>query len=93
MVHKNPHYDTLYSALKDKPNIRFRLEMGKDHSPNYTADAVAYKTDFFNAFNDANKKKLLADPEQQAAFMSKYDWHRMTEQDSSVWDAILDALK
>lgn len=93
VVHKNPHYDALYSALRDRPNIRFRLEMGKDHSPNYTGSAVAYKNAFFNAFNEANKKKLLTDPEQQEAFMSKYDWHRMTEQDPSVWDAILDALK
>ena len=93
VVHKNPHYDTLYGALKDRPNIRFRLEMGKDHSPNYTADAVAYKTDFFNAFNEAVKKKKLTTREEQEAFMARYDWHRMTAQDPSVWDAILDALK
>ena len=92
-VHKNPHYDILYSALKDRPNIRFRLEMGKDHSPNYTVDAVAYKTAFFNAFNEATKKKKLTTQEEQEAFMARYDWHRMTAQDPSVWDAILDALK
>jgi pimeloyl-ACP methyl ester carboxylesterase len=93
VVHKNPHYDTLFSALKDRPNIRFRLEMGKDHSPNYTQDAVAYKTAFFNAFNEAVKKKKLTTPEEQDAFMARYDWRRMTAQDPSVWDAILTALK
>ena len=93
VVHKNPHYDTLFSALKDKSNIRFRLEMGKDHSPNYTTDAVAYKTDFFNAFNEACKKKKLTTQEEQESFMARYDWHRMTAQDPSVWDAILTALK
>ena len=93
VVHKNPHYDTLCSGLKDRPNIRFRLEMGKDHSPNYTVDAVAYKTVFFNAFNEAIKKKKLNTQEEQEAFMARYDWHRMTAQDPSVWDAILDALK
>lgn len=93
VVHKNPHYDALFSALKDRPNIRFRLEMGKDHSPNYTADAVAYKTAFFNAYNDALKKKKLTTQEEQEAFMARYDWHRMTAQDPSVWDAIFDALK
>ncbi len=93
VVHKNPHYDALFSALKDQPNIRFRLEMGKDHSPNYTADAVIYKNDFFNAYNEAIKKKKLSTQEEQEAFMARYDWHRMTAQDPSVWDAILDALK
>ena len=93
VVHKNPHYDALFSALKDRPNIRFRLEMGKDHSPNYTSDAVAYKTAFFNAYNEAIKKKKLTTREEQDAFMARYDWHRMTAQDPSVWDAIFAALK
>ena len=56
-------------------------------------DAVAYKTKFFNDFNKAVSKKQLVTAEQQAAFMAKYDWQRMTAQDPAVWAAILDTLK
>lgn len=93
VVNKGVHYDTLYENLRNRPNIRFLLVDGKDHSPNYTTDAAAYKTKFFNAFNEALKKKQLATPEQQAEFMARYDWHRMTAQDPEVWAAILDTLK
>jgi len=93
VVHKDPHYDVLYESLRHLPHIRFLLVDGKDHSPNYTADAVAYKTEFFNAFNEASKEKQLATPQQQEAFMAQYDWRRMTAQDPEVWAAILDTLK
>ena len=93
VVHKAAHYDVLYENLRNRPNIRFLLVDGRDHSPNYTDDAAAYKTEFFNAFNEALRKKQLATPEQQASFMARYDWHRMTAQDPEVWAAILDTLK
>ena len=93
VVHKNPHYDVLHQELKGQPNIRFLLVEGKDHSPNYTSDAVACKTKFFNAFNAALKKKQLDTKPRQESFMARYNWHRMTAQDPQVWNAILEALK
>ena len=92
VVSKAHHFDVLHQELAGCPNIRFRLEQNKDHSPNYTVDAAAYKGAFFAAFEKATKKGLLNTKEQQAAFMSNYDWERMTAQDPDVWKEILDTL-
>jgi hypothetical protein len=62
---------------------------GKDHNPTYTDDAVKYKNGFFSDFVKALKKKQLNTVEQQSAFMEKYDFRRMTEQDEQVWNAII----
>ena len=93
VVNKAHHYDVLQRELKDRPRVRLLLVDNKDHNPHYTEDAVAYKTKFFNDFNKAVSKKQLVTVEQQAAFMAKYDWRRMTAQDPAVWAAILDTLK
>lgn len=90
---KAVHFDELQQALGHKDNIRFHLEQGKGHNPNYTADAVAYKDAFFGALTRAKKKKQLVTPRQQEAFMERYDWHRMTAQDEQVWELILRHLK
>ena len=92
VVSKAHHYEVLREALAGKDNIRFLLVEGKDHNPNYTADAVAYKNAFFAAFTQADKKMQLVSNAQQEAFMARYDWRRMTEQDPDVWSAILEAL-
>ena len=92
VVNKAVHYDTLYKALAGKPNIRFLLVHGKDHSPNYTVDAVNYKNQFFAEFQKAEKKKQLETNAKQLAFMAKYDFRRMTEQDDRLWTIILDYL-
>ncbi len=93
VIHKAFHYDILAENLKARPNIQFLLVDHRDHSPNYTDDAAKYKNEFFAAFTKANQKKLLTTKAQQEAFMARYDWHRMTQQDPRVWEAILDALK
>lgn len=38
------------------------------------------------------KKKKLETKPQQEAFMSTFDWVRMTEQDEAVWAEILNHL-
>ena len=91
-VSKAVHYDALHAALSGRENIRFLLLNGKDHNPTYADDAVAYKNGFFADYQKAAKKKLLDTPEAQKAFMSRYDWLRMTAQDESVWKEILEAL-
>ena len=92
-VHKESHYDVLHGALAGRENIRLRLVEGKDHNPSYTADAVAYKNDFFAEFQKAVRKKQRQTPQAQKEFMSRYDWKRMTQQDEDVWKDILEALK
>ena len=93
VVQKAYHYDTLHQALSDRENIHFLLTEGKGHNPNYTCDAVHYKDAFFAAFQKSVKKKKLETPRQQEAFMSAYDWMRMTEQDEAVWNEILRHLE
>ena len=93
IVSKAVHYDALHDGLSGKENIHFLLVDGKDHNPNYTADAVQYKNAFFREFTRREKKKLLSTHEQQKAFMDTFDWYRMTAQDEEVWSAVIDHLK
>lgn len=91
MCRKDPHYDTLYAALSGKPNVRFLLEEGKGHNPNYTADAVGYLAQFTAAQRKQAKKLKTA--QQKADFVASFDWDRMTEQDEKVWSQIFACLE
>lgn len=93
VVNPAMHFEALKQALSGRENIRFRLEQGKGHNPSYTADAVAYKDTFFAQMTRAKKKKQLISPLQQAEFMARYDWLRMTQQDEELWALILSHLK
>ena len=56
--------------------------------------AAKYKEEFFRELGRLNKKKRLATEEAKRDFVARWDWNRMTEQDSEVWDmifAVLDA--
>lgn len=91
-VSKAVHYDTLLEALSGKENIHFLLVDGKDHNPNFTADAVQYKNAFFKELTRREKKNLLDTPEKRQEFMGSFDWYRMTAQDEDVWSAIISHL-
>ena len=93
VVHKSHHQDVLEHALSGRSNIRFLVTKNKGHNPSYTCDAVRYKDDFFAQFQRQVKKKKLETKQQQEAFMSAFDWWRMTEQDEVVWNVILEHLK
>ena len=93
VVQKAHHFDVLKQALSHRENIRFLLTENKGHNPAYTCDAVRYKDDFFARFQKLQKKKKLETKAQQEAFMSEFDWVRMTQQDESVWSAIIAHLK
>ena len=86
------HYEKIYSALKNKPNISFLLVDGKNHNPHYTEDAVKYKDRFFKTYKKMKKKKLLVTKEQKDTFKASYDWYRMTAQDDTVWAEIFKLL-
>ena len=92
VVRKNPHYDMLHDCFARRYNVKLLLVEGKGHNPSYTKDAVAYKDAFFKDYQRAVKKKKLQTKQQQEAFMARYDWNRMTEQDDYVWKEILATL-
>lgn len=92
MVKKEVHYDVLHKALSGKKNVRFLLVDGKQHNPNYTADAVQYLAQYTKELTGQLKKLQLGTVEERKAFLQTYDWHRMTEQDESVWQVILETL-
>lgn len=89
---KKVHYDTLKNALEGRDNIKFHLENGKGHNPNYTADAVAYLGEYVNAKNKLTKEKKLVTDEQKKEFLASFDWDRMTKQDDAVWKVIFECL-
>ena len=86
------HFDLLQKALADKENVTFLKVQGKRHNPNYTADAVAYKDQFFAIYKKELKKKRLLTDEAKAAFVKRFDWKRMTEQDMELWKTVFEFL-
>lgn len=93
LVKKNWSYDCLYNKFAQKENFSFMLEEKKLHNPNYTYEALSYMTQFFKELSKTANKKNLVTREQQEQFMSKWDWNKMTEQDETVWKAILAHLE
>lgn len=92
MCRKTPHFDTLAAGLSHKENVRLLLVSGKGHNPNYTGDAVRYLAEYTAELARRDKKKLLETEEQKTAFRNSFDWHRMTEQDETVWQEIFRTL-
>ena len=89
---KKKHYDILSKGLSGRENVTLMLEKGKGHNPNYTTDAALYLKEFLaKRVKLANTKKLT--DEKKQAFVSSFDWHKMTEQDETVWEKILAHLE
>ena len=84
------HYDALLNGLSECKSVKFLLENGKGHNPNYTTGAVALLSEYISAKNK-NKKKLATEAEKKA-FVSSFDWDSMTEQDERVWAQIFEHL-
>ena len=93
MVHKKHSYDILKRELSDRENISFILEKGKEHNPNFSAEAVRQKNIFFKDLKKMRRKKLLKSAEARARFVNLYNWHAITEQDMSVWERIFEHLE
>lgn len=89
---KKAHYDPLYEALRHKQNIRFMLEHNKGHNPNYTEDAVKYLGEYLKVKSEKEKAGKLGTVEEKRAFVSSFDWKKMTEQDGRVWTEIFKTL-
>lgn len=72
----------------ERTNVEFIVQNGKGHSVNYTAEAADYKREFFKTMNKLKKQGLLETEEEKRAFVSSYDWYKMTEQDEELWERI-----
>lgn len=89
-VHKEAHYDVLYSALKNRSNVEFMLVSGKGHNPNCTAQAVGLLGELSAALVKGRKLKT---PKEKEAFKNSFDWDKITEQDKAVWYKIFAFLE
>ncbi len=87
------HFDKMRKKMHPRDNITFLSLSGKDHNPNYTRDAVAYKKRFQQTLKKKRKAGELNSIEQRTAFKASFDFHKMTEQDSDVWNIILAFLE
>jgi len=90
---KDPHYNALAEALSEKENVELLLVKDKGHNPNYTKDAVLYLAEFTKARAKAARRGKLKTEEERSAFVSSFDWRRMTEQDTDVWSRIFASLE
>ena len=84
LCRKEVHYDALKKGLEGKENIRFLLEQGKGHNPNYTADAVKYLGEYGSQRAKRMRKKQSETDLQKKEFLASWDWDRMTAQDERV---------
>jgi len=92
IVIREIHHGILTKALAGRADTRILLEENKGHNPNYTADAAAYLAEYTAEMTRLLKDKKLNTEEEKAAFRSKWDWHRMTQQDERVWAEIFRTL-
>ncbi len=91
-VSRKKHFDVIKSGLSDNKNVSFLLVSGKNHNPNFTAEAVKYKDAFFKTLSKKLKKHELSSDENKKTFVESFDWWKMTEQDESIWRKIFDFL-
>ena len=92
IVSAKNHFFKLRTSLSHKPSIEFLLVNGKNHSPNYTLDAVSYKDTFFKALKKYQKAYPTPTEYEKRKFVDSFDWYRMTEQDTAVWEKIYETL-
>ena len=74
---------------KDK-NVTLIKVNGKNHNPNYTEYAVKILSDFFSGYSNRTVKG--ESKEQLKAYVSNFDFYKMTEQDEEIWNKISDFL-
>ena len=92
VVHSKSHFRVLKKALDGRENVRFLEVRGKGHNPNYTEDAVRYKDAYLAELKRTAKDGGLHSEKAKQAFVSKFDWNRMTAQDDEIWQIIFQVL-
>ncbi|MBR3966862.1 MAG: alpha/beta fold hydrolase [Clostridia bacterium] len=89
---KKKHYDILKKGLGDKENISFMLLKNKGHNPNYTEEALKLLDKFSKERAKVTRNKNLS-KEFCEEFIASFDFHKMTEQDETVWNEIFEHLE
>ena len=92
-VNGKKHFEVIKDGLRENSNVEFMLLDGKNHNPNFKAEAVAYKDNFFKDLSKKLKNHELSTDEQKKNFVESYDWWKMTAQDEKVWEKIFDFLE
>ena len=87
------NFSVLQKTFGKRENFTFLFMKGKNHNPNYTADAVAYKDEFFKIYQKVKKNGELTTADEKTAFIRNFDWRRMTRQDLRVWRMIYQTLE
>lgn len=82
----------LMEALKDRDNTDFVVVENKNHDPQRTAAASCANTAMLQELNLLRKNKKLNNSSQCEKFIAKHNWDLITQQDSEVWDIILEFL-
>lgn len=92
-VNSKKHFEVMKRDLSSNKNVEFLLLKDKNHNPNFEADAVAYKDEFFKILSKKLKKHELSTESQKKAFVDSFDWWKMTAQDERVWKKVFDFLE
>ncbi len=91
IVSARNNIERLMAVLGGRPNIRFILTDGKQHNPNYTKSALLLKYEFDAELK--NYRRASHTDDENAAFIKKFNWDKITEQDTSITDEIIKTLK
>ncbi|MBP3307856.1 MAG: alpha/beta hydrolase [Clostridia bacterium] len=81
----------LTEALGGRANVRFIITEGKGHNPNYTNSALTLKREFDAELKNYRRSNHTDD--ENEAFIKRFDWDGITEQDKEVMDEIIKTLK
>ncbi len=83
------HFGTIKRELEGKEGIELLPVRGKGHNPTYTAEACKLLGELYA---ELKKQKPTTDDEKKK-FRASFDWDKMTEQDTELWDKIISFLK
>lgn len=87
------HFENLRDAVGEGKNVSFLAVDKKNHNPNYTCDAVACCGEMFQELTRLKKQKRLNCDEEKAAFITRWDWRRITAQDTALWEQIFQFIE
>ena len=91
-VNFKKHFLAIKEAHENRPDTHFLSFSDRGHNPNFTADAVKYKDEFFAELTAKAKAGELSTDEEKKQMRDSYDWDRMTAQDTELWDKIFEFL-
>lgn len=87
------HFEELRKALGNEERIEFLAVDNKNHHPQYTEEAVKYKSEFRRELKRRSKKGTLNTDAEKAEFVKSYDFHKMAEQDEAFWCTVFEFLE